>query len=117
MKQNYKEYIPRGLNQNNIFGEPVLLRDLFLEAEQDYLKEFLNDTRIIQIVEELNALDSDLLQQAAMKLINEVEAGLYTDLDMEQIERIIILFLAAINDDIKIGVSTYSYQKTLSKRR
>ena len=86
------------LKENNINSNISYVRDVFLEAESDYLKKILQDYNAREYIKSLNKFSSDALIDAAIKLMNNIDSGVYSKDELEKIEKDIILYLAAIID-------------------
>lgn len=86
------------LKGNNVDSDISHIRDVLFKAESDYLKEILQDYNAREFIKSLNDFTADALVDAAMKLMNNIENGVYNINELEKIEREILLYLAAIKD-------------------
>lgn len=89
------------MNYDNVNGEAAHLRDVYLEAEKEYVKYLMQFKEIKELVIELNKeYKPSYLFQLAQDLIDKVEAGEFSDEEMESVERKLTVLLAAIHDKI-----------------
>lgn len=87
------------MNYENMNPEASYLRDAYLEAEKDYVKELLKQDAVREMIEDLNNYyDANTLYNVAKSLTDRVESGLASDEEMEEIELKLIVVLAAIKD-------------------
>ena len=86
---------------NNINGNIAFLRDTFLEAEKEYLKELMKDEKYKAFVEDLNKYGSKELSLEAIRRISEIETGRVKEEDLERVEREITLLFASIQDCVR----------------
>jgi len=89
------------MNYDNVNGEAAHLRDVYLEAEKEYVKYLMQFDEVKEMVIGLNhAYNPSYLFQVAQNLIDRVEAGEFSDEEMESVERKLTVLLAAIHDKI-----------------
>ena len=86
---------------NNINGNIAFLRDTFLDAEKEYLKELMKKPEYKALVENLNKYDSKELSLEAVKRISNIETGRVKEEDLERVETEITLLLASIQDHVR----------------
>ena len=86
---------------NNINGNIAFLRDTFLDAEKEYLKELMKKPEYKALVENLNKYDSKELSLEAVKRISNIETGRVKEEDLERVETEITLLLASIQDCVR----------------
>lgn len=86
------------LRENNINSDISYIRDTFLSSEMDYLKEILSNYKNRDYIKNLNKFSSDALIDAAIKLMDNIDSGVYSKDELEKIEKDIILYLSAIID-------------------
>lgn len=86
---------------NNINGNIAFLRDTFLDAEKEYLKELMKKPEYKVLVENLNKYDSKELSLEAVKRISNIETGRVKEKDLERVETEITLLLASIQDCVR----------------
>ena len=86
---------------NNINGNIAFLRDTFLNAEKEYLKELMKKPEYKALVENLNKYDSKELSLEAVKRISNIETGRVKEEDLERVETEITLLLASIQDCVR----------------
>lgn len=86
------------LKENNINSNIGYIRDTFLSSEMDYLKEILSSSKNRDYIKNLNKFSSDALIDAAIKLMDNIDSGVYSKDELEKIEKDIILYLSAIID-------------------
>ena len=91
---------------NNINGNIAFLRDTFLDAEKEYLKELMKDDKYKMFVEELNKYGSRELSLEAIKRISDIETGRVKEADLERVETEITLLLASIQDCVREKVKS-----------
>ena len=91
------------MHYDNINGEAAHLRDVFLKAEKEYVKYLLQFDDVKEMIIGLNlSYDPSYLFQIAQNLIDRVEAGEFSDEEMESVERKLTVLLAAIHDKVLI---------------
>ena len=86
---------------NNINGNIAFLRDTFLDAEKEYLKELMKKPEYKALVENLNKYDPKELSLEAVKRISNIETGRVKEEDLERVETEITLLLASIQDCVR----------------
>lgn len=86
------------LKENNIDSDISYIRDTFLSSEMDYLKEILSNYKNRDYIKNLNKFSSDALIDASIKLMDNIDSGVYNKDELEKIEKDIILYLSAIID-------------------
>ena len=86
-------------NMNNSVSH---LRDTYLMAEKEYIKELIKDDRVIELIRDFNQLGSDVLFQLAQDLVTKVENNEFSYEEMELVEKKLIVLLAAIKDKVLI---------------
>lgn len=86
------------LRENNINSDISYIRDTFLSSEMDYLKEILSNCKNRDYIKNLNKFSSDALIDATIKLMDNIDSGVYSKDELEKIEKDIILYLSAIID-------------------
>ena len=91
---NYIELLKINNNDNDI----SYIRDLFLKSEFDYLADILKDSKNIDFIRNLNKFSSEALIESAVKLMYDIDLGLYNYSKLESVEKEIILYLSAIKD-------------------
>ena len=89
------------MEDNNINGNIAFLRDTFLNAEKEYLKELMKDEKYKTFVKKLNKYRAKELSLEAIKRISDIETGKVKDEDLERVETEITLLLAAIQDCVR----------------
>lgn len=88
---------------DNVNGEASHLRDVYLEAQRDYVKYLMQFEDIRQLVAQINAsYDPDYLFEVAQNLVERVDAGEFDDEEMEKVEGELIVLLSAIQDKVLI---------------
>ena len=85
----------------NINGEIARKRDIFLNAEKDYLDELKKDPRMENFIKKLKCLNPRDLSKIADELIEKVEFGKVEATDLEKVEAEITLVYATIVDAIR----------------
>ena len=88
--------------KGNVDGNIAHLRDTFLLAEKDYIKELIKIPEVIDLIAEIGDYSSDDLFETAQAIIESVEAGEFSDDEMEKIELQLTVILAAIRDKVLI---------------
>ena len=88
--------------RDNVNEDASNLRDTFLMAERDYVKELLQVSGIRELIYECTDQPSELLFKAAQKIVDDVEAGKVPDELMERTEQQLTVLLAAIQDKVLI---------------
>lgn len=84
---------------NNLNPEASHLRDVFLNAEREYVMELLKDPNIRNKICSLNhEINSETLFEIAQGLIDDVEFGRVPESEMSKVEGQITVVLAAIRD-------------------
>lgn len=84
---------------NNASGKAAFLRDSFFDsAEQQYLEELMECRGERELHHQLLHEHADKLYKKACDLIARVELGEFNEEEMEQVEKIIVHCLAAIED-------------------
>ena len=79
----------------------VHLRNVFLEAESDYVAELMKKQGMFKFIMECaEEKDSRILFAAAQKLVDKIESGLVLEEELERVESQIIVLLAAIQDKV-----------------
>ena len=86
---------------NNINGNIAFLRDTFLDAEKEYLKELMKDDKYKTFVEKLNKYRAKELSLEAIKRISDIETGRVKEADLERVETEITLLLVSIQDCVR----------------
>ena len=86
------------LRENNINSDISYIRDTFLSSEMDFLKEILSNYKNRDYIKNLNKFSSDALIDSAIKLMDNIDSGVYSKDELEKIEKDIILYLSAIID-------------------
>ena len=86
--------------KDNINGDAANLRDTFLLAERDYVKELLQIEDIRELIYKFSQQPSELLFAAAQSIVNKVETGQVPDELMERTEQQLTVLLAAIQDKV-----------------
>ena len=86
---------------NNLSEKIAFLREAFLEAEREYLKELMRDPRHKLLVDMLKERDAGKLSKEAMRRIDDIEMGRVKEEDLERVEAEITLIFAAIEDCIR----------------
>ena len=89
------------MEDNNINGNIAFLRDTFLNAEKEYLKELMKDEKYKTFVKKLNKYRAKELSLEAIKRISDIETGKVKDENLERVETEITLLLAAIQDCVR----------------
>lgn len=89
------------LEDNNVNGEIARKRDIFLEAEKEYLDELKKDPKNLEFIVRLNKFNALDLSKEADRMINWIENGEVSAENLEKIEAEIVLIYAAIEDKIK----------------
>lgn len=107
-----------GSNRDNTNEEAALLRDIYLEAEREYISELIKQAGMRQLIEEVNQMPSETLFNVAQKIINNVENGQIPDEQMERVEKQLTVLLAAIHDKVLIKglIETYDELAPSKKR-
>ena len=95
-------------NMNNIDEDPAYLRDIFLKTESDYVHSLIQDYSMQGLIAEINEYSSDELFKVAQGIVDSVENGEVPEEQMEQVEKKLIVVLAAIKDLIHVRVKTRS---------
>lgn len=95
---NYGQGIPTGDVRDNTSGDVALLRDTFLNAERDYVRVLLQNEGLRNLIMQANQYGSDVLFKAAQQIVDNVDAGLVPDEQMERTEQQLTVLLAAIQD-------------------
>ena len=93
-------------NMNNVDDAPAHLRDTFLKAESDYVHCLLQDYSMQGLISEINGYSSDELFKVAQGIVDSVENGEVSEEQMEQVEKQLIIVLAAIKDLIHVRVKS-----------
>ena len=86
--------------KDNVIGNASNLRDTFLLAERDYVRELLQIDDIRKLIYECSAQSSELLFRTAENIVNRVEDGQVPDELMERTEQQLTVLLAAIQDKV-----------------
>lgn len=95
---NYGQGILTGDVRDNTSGDVALLRDTFLNAERDYVRVLLQNEGLRNLIMQANQYGSDVLFKAAQQIVDNVDAGLVPDEQMERTEQQLTVLLAAIQD-------------------
>ena len=89
------------MSYDNTNSEVAHLRDVYLEAERDYVKYLMQFDEIRKWIYSLNKeYKPNYLFQIAQDLIDRVESGEFSDAEMEKVEIKLIVLLAAIRDKV-----------------
>lgn len=87
---------------NNISGEIAHLRDVFLEAEKEYLDELKQQPQYASLIERLNKTKGGTeLAHMAIERIEKIENGMVKPEDLEKVETEITIILASIEDRVR----------------
>ncbi len=86
--------------KDNVDGNASNLRDTFLLAERDYVRELLKNDGIRRLIHECRQQPSELLFKTAQSIVDSVEAGQVPDELMERVEQQLIVLFAAIQDKV-----------------
>ena len=86
--------------KSNIDGELSHLRDTYINAEKENVKELLQQDNVRDLIQELNIYTPDCLGECAKEIVNKVEMGLIPYEKMEATETCLFTILAAIQDKI-----------------
>lgn len=86
--------------KDNVNGNASNLRDTFLLAERDYVRELLQIDDIRRLIYECSQQPSELLFRTAQSIVDRVEAGQVPDELMERTEQQLTVLLAAIQDKV-----------------
>lgn len=86
---------------NNINGNIAFLRDIFLDAEKQYLEELMKQPKYKAFIEKLNKCSSKELSLEAIRRISDIETGKVNVDDLERVETEITLLLASIQDCVR----------------
>ena len=89
------------MEDNNINGNIAFLRDTFLNAEKEYLKELMKDEKYKTFVKKLNKYRAKELSLEAIKRISDIETGRVKEENLERVETEITLLLLAIQDCVR----------------
>ncbi len=89
------------MEDNNINGNIAFLRDSFLNAEKEYLKELMKDEKYKAFVKKLNKYRAKELSLEAIKRISDIETGRVKEENLERVETEITLLLLAIQDCVR----------------
>lgn len=89
------------MEDNNINGNIAFLRDSFLNAEKEYLKELMKDEKYQAFVKKLNKYRAKELSLEAIKRISDIETGRVKEENLERVETEITLLLLAIQDCVR----------------
>lgn len=91
-------------NKSNVDKDVSYLRDVYLDAEKEYITELLKDEEIRNLIYKVNIdfENPEELFSVAQDLVYKVEMGLVPDDEMETTEQIITVLLAAIQDKVII---------------
>lgn len=108
------------MNYDNINSNAAHLRDVYLEAEKNYVEYLMQFDHIKELVASINReYNSNYLFEIAQKLIDRVEAGEFSDEEMKEVEGELIVLLAAIHDKILIKelIKLPDYEEELGHER
>lgn len=86
------------MKDNNKNYEISRKRDIFLEAEKDYLEELLQNPKMKKFVKELSKYRASDLMKLAEKRMEAIERGEIAAEDLERVEAEITLLMASIKD-------------------
>lgn len=89
------------LEDNNVNGEIARKRDIFLEAEKDYLEELKKNPKNLRFIMEFNKYSAADLSKEAEGRINRIENGEVSVENLERVEAEITLIYAAIQYKIR----------------
>ena len=89
------------MEDNNINGNIAFLRDTFLNAEKEYLKELMKDEKYKAFEKKLNKYRAKELSLEAIKRISDIETGRVKEENLERVETEITLLLLAIQDCVR----------------
>ena len=89
------------MEDNNINGNIAFLRDSFLNAEKEYLKELMKDEKYKAFVKKLNKYRAKELSLEAINRISDIETGRVKEENLERVETEITLLLLAIQDCVR----------------
>ena len=84
------------IERDNIEEKIEFLRDTFLKAEKEYLKELMKNPKNMNFIIMLSKFDSKKVALEAWKRIEMIENGEVNEEDLEQVEAEITLLLAAL---------------------
>lgn len=96
------------LKGNNVNSGVAEKREIFLQAEKEYLEELMKIERNRELLKTLNRYSVSELSKEADRRISKIENGEVKTEKLERIETEITLIYAAIQDKIK--------QKELEKK-
>ena len=88
-------------DNNNISGKFAHLRDVFLDAEKEYLEKLKSNPEIKELIENLNKNNARDLYDLASSNIYIIETGLVPAENLEKAEFEIVVLLAAIQDKVR----------------
>ncbi len=85
---------------NNISAEIAQLRDSFFssEGEQEFLSQLLESPSNRLAVARFSNIPAEKLYKTALDLIENAEAGAFTDEQMNNVEEMLAITLASIDD-------------------
>lgn len=89
------------LEGNNMSGNIAFLRNTFLEAEKEYLKELIKQPKYKKFIEDMNKYDSKHLSLETIKRFSDIETGKIKNEDLEKTETELTLLLASIQDCVR----------------
>lgn len=83
---------------NNVSGTAAHIRDVFLDAEKDYLEKLKTYPEVKDLIESLNKKSGTELAKIALEKIEAVEYGQVGEDQIDKTEFEITVLLAAIQD-------------------
>ena len=86
---------------NNINRNIAFFRDIFLEAEKEYLEELRKQPKYKRFIEDMNKYDAKQLSIEAVRRVSDIETGRVKEEDLERVETEITLLLASIQDCVR----------------
>ena len=86
--------------KDNLIDDAANLRDTFLLAERDYVRELLQIVEIKELIYMCSQQPSEVLFRNAQSIVNSIETNQIPDELMERAEQKLIALLAAIQDKV-----------------
>lgn len=105
------------LEGNNTDGELAFLRDIFLEAEEEYLEKLKSNPKYVEFIKSINKHSASRLGKVAVEKINSIETGNVKEEDLERVETEIVLILASIQDIVREKVREREKEEEIKRKK